>query len=134
MSKENGPLDYSVTPDELKKASVCLKPGKSVAADNLGNEMILCLLEVSPGLLLKLFNLILDSGCILPDWVISYIVPIHKDGPKSDPSNYRGISLLSCLGKLFLSIIHNRLAKFSRHKTLGVSARLSESVTATHTS
>ena len=100
-------------PHELKKASVCLKPGKSVAADNLCNEMILCLLEVSPGLLLKLFNLILDTGCVLPDWVMSYIVPIHKDGSKSDPSNYRGISLLSCLGKFFLSIVHNRLAKFT---------------------
>ena len=86
--------------------------------DNLGNEMISCLLNVHPGVLLKLFNLILDSDNVLPDWLISYIVPIHKDGSKSDPSNYRGISLLSCLGKLFWSILHNRLAKFTTDKKI----------------
>ena len=64
-------------------------------------------------MLLKFFNLILSSGDVLPDWVISFIVPIHKGGAKSDPSNYRGISLLSCLGKFFLSILNNRLAKFA---------------------
>ena len=50
---------------------------------------------------------------MLPDWAISHIVPIHKTGSKSDPSNYRGISLLSCLGKVFLSVLNNRLLKFS---------------------
>ena len=113
MCKESGPLDYLITPDELKKASECLKAGKAVGVDNIGNEMISCLVEVGPGVLLKLFNLILDSSCVLPDWVVSYIVPIHKDGMKSDPTNYRGISLLSCLGKLFLAILSNRLAKFT---------------------
>ena len=43
---------------------------------------------------------------------MSYIVPIHKGAAKSDPGNYRGISLLSCLGKFFLSIINKRLIKF----------------------
>ena len=64
-------------------------------------------------MLLKLFNLILDSGDVLPEWVVSVIVPIHKGAAKSDPSNYRGISLLSCLGKFFLSILNNRLAQFA---------------------
>ena len=75
--------------------------------------MLSCLLEVCPELILKLFNLILDSGDVLPEWLISFIVPIHKGGPKSDPSNYRGVSLLSCLGKLFLSILNNRLEQFA---------------------
>ena len=84
-----------------------------MAIDNLSNEMLSCLLEVCPELILKLFNLILDSGDVLPEWLISFIVPIHKGGPKSDPSNYRGVSLLSCLGKLFLSILNNRLEQFA---------------------
>jgi hypothetical protein len=78
--------------------------------------MIVCLIEVYPEIILKLFNLILKSGEILPDWLISYIVPIHKGGAKSDPGNYRGVSLLSCLGKFFLSIINKRLVKFCVEK------------------
>ena len=40
-------------------------------------------------------------------------MPIHKDGPKLDTSNYRGITLISCLGKLFMSILNNRLSFFA---------------------
>ena len=113
ICKEGGQLDYEITLDEIKKASEILKPGKAVGCDNLSNEMIVSLLEVSPEVILKLFNLILNSSDIPPDWIISFIVPIHKGGTKSDPSNYRGISLLSCLGKLFLSILNKRLTTFS---------------------
>ena len=45
---------------------------------------------------------------------IGLIVPIYKrKGNKNDPNNYRGITLLSCLGKFFNSILNNRLKKVS---------------------
>ena len=34
-------------------------------------------------------------------WSGAIIVPIHKNGDKDDPDNYRGVSLLSILGKVF---------------------------------
>ena len=111
--QERGPLDDKITLDELTKASETLKPRKAVAIDNINNEMLGCLLDICPSVILKLFNLILDNNDVLPDWLISFIVPIHKGGPKSAPSNYHGISLLSCLGKLFLSIINKRLAQYA---------------------
>lgn len=40
------------------------------------------------------------------------IVPIFKSGEKCNPSNYRGITIGSCIGKLFLKIINNRLDNF----------------------
>ena len=33
---------------------------------------------------------------------------IFKSGTKNDPSNYRGICISSCLGKLFCSILNQR--------------------------
>ena len=41
------------------------------------------------------------------------IAAIHKKGSKTDPSNYRGISLLSCFGKLFMTLLNNRLLEFA---------------------
>ena len=39
------------------------------------------------------------------------LVPVHKSGTKYDPSNYRGISLLNVLYKIFSIIINDRLVK-----------------------
>ena len=59
------------------------------------------------------FNIILDSGNILSDWTRGIIIPIYKNkGSKRDPANYRPITLLSCLGKRFTSILNKRLYKY----------------------
>ena len=81
--------------------------------------MILGLMKTYPNVLLKLFNDILQSSEVIPEWAFGMIVPLHKDGPKLDTSNYRGITLMSCLGKLFLSILNNRLIAYAlEHKLL----------------
>ena len=41
--------------------------------------------------------------------VMVSITPIFKTGSKTDPSNYRGICISSCLRKLFCSILNQRL-------------------------
>ena len=78
--------------------------------------MILCLIEVHPKLLVKLFNRIFDTNTKIKQWSLSVITPIFKNGNKSDPDNYRGISLLSCLGKLFSAILNQRLLGYALEK------------------
>ena len=47
------------------------------------------------------------------EWNKGVIKAIYeKKGDKKCPANYRGITLTSCLGKLFTSILQNRLNKF----------------------
>ena len=56
---------------------------------------------------------------MLADWCQSVIRPIYKNkGDIDDPNNYRGISLLSCFGKLFTSYLNRRLTIFIEKKTL----------------
>ena len=40
-------------------------------------------------------------------------MPIFKSGDKNLPNNYRGITLLSCLAKLFTRILNGRFAKWA---------------------
>ena len=55
----------------------------------------------------------LNTGIIPNTWAIGVIRPIYKNkGAKNDPNNYRGISLLSCFGKLFTSVLNKRVAIF----------------------
>ena len=65
-------------------------------------------------ILLKIFNIIFDSGIVPHDWSVDNKIPIYKQkGDPTDPANYRPITLLSCLGKLFTSILINRLQLFT---------------------
>ena len=68
--------------------------------------------EILSSSLCKLFNLILEKGYFPPKWTVGYIVPIYKSESPDNPSNYRGISISSCLGKLFTSVINNRITEF----------------------
>ena len=63
-------------------------------------------------LVLKLFNLIFISRCIPSLWSLGYISPIYKSGDQMDPDNDRGICVISCLSKLFLSTLNQRLSSF----------------------
>ena len=67
----------------------------------------------------KLFNLIFDTGIVPESWLIGNIIPIYKNkGNIENPENYRPITLLSCLGKLFTAIINTRLNAFSDERYL----------------
>ena len=106
-------LDYPITPEELKDATRILKNGKGTGIDVILNEMLVPLVKLYPKLLLRAFNDILsEHGTLSQDWLHSLVSAIHKKGVKEDPDNYRGISLMSCLGKLFLTIVNNRLTSF----------------------
>ena len=61
----------------------------------------------------KIFNGILNSCKSPTDWDIGVIMPFtNKKGDRRSPTNYRGITLTSCLGKLFTSILHSKLNKY----------------------
>ncbi len=113
-SSELGPgsLDQEITLEELKAGAKILKPGKLPGMDLISNEMLLPLVETYPSLVLKLFNSILSNIWLRKEWLISIISALHKKGARDDANNYRGISLMACLGKLFLSILNNRISSF----------------------
>lgn len=51
----------------------------------------------------------LKSGDLPAQWSVGIINPLHKKECKFDPSNYRKITVLVTLGKLFESILNSRL-------------------------
>ena len=65
-----------------------------------------------------LFNNILRSGKYPTLWNRGFISSLPKTGDLSDPNNFRGITLTSCLGKLFNKILSRRLYKFRENNNL----------------
>ena len=62
-----------------------------------------------PKALLDLFNYVYHNGAYPQIWSEGIINPIFKTGKMTMPENYRKITLLSSIGKLFDSILNNRL-------------------------
>lgn len=56
-----------------------------------------------------IFEISLQEGEMPEDWKIAYITPIHKKGDKSDPGNYRPISLTNVFSKLMESLLREEI-------------------------
>ena len=97
---------------EISKAISKLKNGKSPGLDNIPTNMLKWAQNELLPKIEKLFNSCLSSENYPKNWAVGYITPIHNAGDISDPNNYRGISVTSVLGKLFNSILDNRLYIF----------------------
>ena len=59
-----------------------------------------------------LFNKSLQLGKVPSDWKCANVTPIFKKGDKSQPGNYRPISLTSVVCKLMETIIRDNMVKF----------------------
>ena len=106
-------LNQHFSETEIRDFVKNLKNSKASGIDGILNEYIKYSLDIMLPLYLKLFNRILDTGELPEDWLTGLIIPIYKNkGSRDDANNYRGITLLSCLGKLFTSILNHRLTEF----------------------
>jgi len=67
---------------------------------NVADFFIDCNEFISP-YLVKIFNYIFDKGIYPETWCYGAIVPIFKKGDKHVASNYRGITLVNIIAKIF---------------------------------
>ena len=61
-------------------------------------------------------NLSFNQGVFLNLFKIANVIPIHKKGDKLDFNNYRPISLLPNISKIYEKCMHTRFNKFPRNK------------------
>ena len=119
MHEINEELNQPILNEEILAAIKKLKNNKSPGQDNILNEHIKNMADIFLQIYAHLFNLILDTGIVPASWAVGDILPIYKNkGSINLPENYRPITLLGCLGKLFTVILNNRLNKYVEHYEL----------------
>ena len=111
-------LDNPITQAEVVEEISNLENNKAVAFDRVSNEMLKAAKLVIAKPLLNLFNPILSSAIYPSAWKNDILSPLHKSGEKTDPNNFRGLAVSSCLGKLFNKILQRRLDKFCKKNQL----------------
>ena len=78
--------------------------------------MVKCVKDLLAEKLTKCINSCFEEGKFPDPLKIAKVNPIYKAGSKLEPGNYRPISVLPILSKVFEKILHNRLYEFLESK------------------
>ena len=85
---------------------------KATGLDNISARLIRECADIILGPLYDLFNKSLMSGIFPDDWKCARVTPLFKQGESSDLNNYRPISVISVVAKVFERIVYDQLYNF----------------------
>lgn len=104
-----------VTDTEILAAGKKLKNKFTSGPDNIPSFLIKDCLIVLTNPLKTIFNLILKTSVFPDDWKAAKVCPIHKSNDKANIENYRPISILNNLAKLFETVLYNRIYQAAKN-------------------
>ena len=103
---------FPVTEDEILKIIAKLKNKKSVGMDGINVRVLKKAAHIVSPYLKTAFNKCVSEGVFPQSMKIAKVIPIFKAGEKNLASNYRPISILGNLSKIFEKVIHRRLMNY----------------------
>ena len=98
-------LDQEITIEEVTRIMKDLANNKAAGVDGITNEMLKAGNEEMVRAVWILCRRAFELEKVPEEWVKGLIVPIYKDGDK----NYRGITLLSVVGKIYTAVLNRRI-------------------------
>ena len=120
LPKYSGPIDHPISMKEISFAIRRLKFKKASGPDQISTEILKIAEEAIAPSLLLIFNQCLEHGACPEQWQTAVVTCLHKGKrlPKSDWRNYRLISLLSVVAKVFESINSTRITTLLNENNL----------------
>ena len=110
-SNEINCSSVTITLEEVKQAVRFISNWKSPGLDKI-QGFWLKYIEISKNVMANLFNQWLDDPTTMPTKMMEgRTVLIYKGGETTDPKNYRPITCLNMILKVFTSVIKNRISK-----------------------
>jgi len=86
-----------------------LNVDKAVGHDIINNRMLLAVKNEITKPLSMLFNRSLQEMFFPDHWKVAHVIALFIKGDKSLPSNYRPVSLLSCVSKILEKIVYKHI-------------------------
>jgi len=100
---------FTITTHGILQLLRGLDPHKAQGPDNIPTRLLKDFaFELAPAVTL-LFQASLKQGTVPQDWKEALVTPIFKKGDRTDPANYRPISLTSVCCKLMEHVIHSQV-------------------------
>jgi hypothetical protein len=111
-------LDRDFTFQELQVALSKAKNDKAPGCDGIPYEFFKNAPNSFLLVLLNLYNNVFKAGCVPVSFKKSVIFPLHKKGDLNNVQNYRGLSFINCISKLYTSLLHYRLSEWVNYRGL----------------
>ena len=109
---------------DVSDAIAKLKTATSFGNDNISCYFLKLALPVIEKYLAFLFNSPIDTNQFPSNWKVARVTPIFKEGDKTNKSNYRPISVLSVISRVFEKLIANKLCQYFGDNDLFILASL----------
>ena len=90
-----------IHPFEVKKLLDKLNSNKATGIDGIGPKILKMCGDYVTTAIAHIINLSIDQGIFPHKFKKAFVHPIFKSGNKEDPQNYRPISILPTLSKVF---------------------------------
>ena len=114
----NNITDLNVSVEEISDIIQILHPNKASGPDVISHKMlILCPNKIALPLQI-IFNKSLQQCKYPTNWKLAHVIQVFKKGDSSLPSNYRPISLISCVGKIMERIIYKHVYNYLHQNIL----------------
>ena len=103
---------FPASNSEILKNISSLENKTSSSIDGTNNRILKISALVLVPYLTSIFSSMTDSGVFPSCLKVATITPLWKSGEKTDPNNYRPISILSFVSKVFERLVFNRISHF----------------------
>ena len=108
---ENEIRDINITREEVRMRLEKLNVSKSCGPDNIHPLVLQSTASITCVPLELIFKRSLQDGECPEDWRSANVTPIHKKGDRTDPNNYRPVSLTSQVCKILETIVRKHLVE-----------------------
>ena len=99
--------------EEARNVIRSLDPKKAIGIDTISARILKDVEIFLAKPVFLIFNMMIDEDTFPSQAKIASILPLYKDkGERSDKTNYRPLSILSALSKIFERLLHNQLAAY----------------------
>ena len=101
-----------ITPGQVSAIISALDPSKAIGIDGLGPRILKTIGQTLSPSIAALINKSILTGKFPDKLKIAKVFPIHKSGSKSDPCNYRPISILPTISKIYKRHVNRHLMSY----------------------
>ena len=103
---------FTISENDILRMINKMKANKTPGPDKISPRILKEAKHEITKPLSMLFNKSLTTGKVPNEWKLANVTPIFKKGDKSQPKNYRPISLTSVVCKLMETIIRDKIVNF----------------------